>query len=138
MDRVKLAAQLEREEGKKSRMYLDTENKWTIGIGFNLSDCAIPESVIYALLDHKINEATAELDRALPWWRELDEVRQTALAHLCYQLGISGLLGFKKALELLKSKRFDAAAAEFLDSKWQKQCPNRAQRVTDIIRKGEF
>lgn len=139
MDRAKLVAQLEREEGKRNRMYLDTEGNYTIGIGFNLSDCTIPDSIIYALLDYKIDEAKSELDRTLPWWKTLNEVRQTALCAMMFQLGTNKLLGFRSALALLQASRWDAAADAFLDSRWAKeQCPNRAKRVTDLIRKGEF
>lgn len=138
MDRARLAAQLEVDEGKRSRMYLDTEGKWTIGIGFNLSDCAIPEHLIQALLDWKIKEAERELDRALPWWRTLNDARQNALLNLVFNIGMPRVLGFTKSLELLRAGRWDAAAAEFLNSKWAKQVGARARRVTDLIRKGEF
>ena len=53
-------------------------------------------------------------------------------------LGLDKLLKFKKTLDLLKTGRWDAAATEALDSDWARQCPNRAKRVTDMIRKGEF
>lgn len=138
MDRARLAAQLEIDEGKRSRMYLDTEGKWTIGIGFNLSDCPIPEHIIQALLDWKITEAERELDRALPWWRTLTPARQNALLNMVFNIGMPRLLGFKKSLELLRAGRWDAAAAEFMNSKWAKQVGARARRVTDLIRKGEF
>lgn len=138
MDRDRLAAQLEDDEGKRSRMYLDTEGNWTIGIGFNLSDCAIPEHIIQALLDWKIKEAERELDRALPWWRTLTDARQNALLNIVFNIGMPRLLGFKKSLELLRAGRWDAAAAEFMDSRWAKQVGARARRVTGLIRKGEF
>lgn len=138
MNRDQLARQLEIDEGKKPRMYLDTAGKWTIGIGFNLSDCAIPEHIIQALLDYKIEEAERELDRALPWWRTLNDARQNALLNIVFNIGMPRLLGFSKSLELLKAGRWDAAASEFLNSKWAKQVGSRAKRVTDLIRKGEF
>lgn len=139
MDRTKLAAQLNRDEGRKARMYLDSVGKYSIGVGFNLSDCAIPEHIIDALLNYKIDEAQAELDRVLPWWRTvLNEARQAALCNMMYQLGADRLMGFKNSLSLLKAGRWDAAADEFLNSKWASQCPARAKRVTDQIRKGEF
>ena len=140
MDRIRLAAQLQQDEGRKNRMYLDNANppRWTIGVGFNLSDRALPEPIIDALLDWCIDNVQHELDSALPWWRTMNDARQAALANMVFQLGIERLLGFKNALTLLHSGRWDAAADEFLNSKWATQCPNRAKRVTDQIRKGEY
>lgn len=140
MDRTKLAAQLTVDEGRKSRMYLDNANppRWTIGVGFNLSDRALPDPIIDALLDWCIDNVQHELDSALPWWRTMNDARQNALANMAFQLGLDKLLKFKKTLDLLKTGRWDAAATEALDSDWARQCPNRAKRVTDMIRKGEF
>jgi lysozyme len=140
MDRAKLAAQLNREEGRKNRMYLDNANppRWTIGVGFNLSDRALPEHIIDALLEWCISTVEKELDAAMPWWRKMDEVRQTAWAQMAFQLGLDKLQNFKKTIELLKASRWDAAANEALDSDWARQVPARARRVTDMIRKGEF
>lgn len=140
MDRAKLAAQLEVDEGKRNRMYLDTATppRWTAGIGRNLSDRAFSDDEIALMLQNDITIVESELDRKLPWWRQMSEARQNALANMCFQLGIDRLLGFKNALTLLQAGRWDAAAREFMDSKWGNQVPKRAQRVTDMIRKGEF
>lgn len=138
MNRDQLARQLEIDEGKRPRMYLDTVGCWTAGIGRNLSERPFSEDEIQLMLANDIAIVERDLDRALPWWRSLNDARQNALANLCFNLGISRLLGFRKSLELLKAGRWDAAAAEFLNSKWAKQVGSRAKRVTDLIRKGEF
>lgn len=138
MDRSRLAAQLEVDEGKRARIYLDSVGKWTGGIGRNLSDRAFSDDEIALMLQNDITIVETELDRKLPWWRQMSEARQNALANMCFQMGIDRLLGFKNALTLLQAGRWDAAAREFMDSKWANQVPKRAQRVTDMIRKGEF
>lgn len=138
MDRSRLAAQLEVDEGKRARIYLDSVGKWTGGIGRNLSDRAFSDDEIALMLQNDITIVETELDRKLPWWRQMSEARQNALANICFQMGIDRLLGFKNALTLLQAGRWDAAAREFMDSKWANQVPKRAQRVTDMIRKGEF
>jgi len=68
----------------------------------------------------------------------MNDTRQNALANMAFQLGLDKLLKFKKTLDLLKTGRWDDAANEALDSDWARQVPNRAKRVTDMIRKGEF
>lgn len=138
MDRAKLAAQLNRDEGRKARMYLDTVGKWTGGVGRNLSDRPFSDDEIDLMLNNDIRMVENQLDANLPWWRQMSDARQCALANLCFNIGIASLLCFKNSLALLKDGRWDAAADAFLDSKWAKQVPNRAKRVTDQIRKGEF
>jgi lysozyme len=140
MDRAKLAAQLTVDEGRKKRIYRDTADppRWTGGVGRNLTDRDFSDDEIDLMLKNDIDKVERELDHALPWWRTLNEARQNALANMCFQLGLAGLLAFKNTLALLQAGRWDAAAAAALDSKWQKQVPARAKRVTDMIRTGEF
>lgn len=136
MDRARLAAQLESDEDKRRHPYRCSEGYLTIGIGRNLDDRGLSDDEILYLLNNDIAIVESALDRNLPWWRSMTEARQQALANMAFQLGISRLLGFKNSLALLKAGRWDAAAAEFLDSKWARQTPARAKRITDMIRKG--
>lgn len=138
MDRERLAAQLEFDEDKRHRPYRCSEGFLTVGVGRNIDDRPFSDDEIALMLKNDIAIVEAALDRNLPWWRSMNEARQQALANVCFQMGISRLLGFKKSLELLKAGRWDAAAAEFLNSKWAKQTPKRAKRVTDLIRIGEL
>ena len=41
-------------------------------------------------------------------------------------------------IQYLKVGNYEAAADEGLDSKWARQTPNRARRVTEVIRTGTF
>ena len=38
----------------------------------------------------------------------------------------------------MSREQFDIAADEFMDSKWAQQVGNRAVRVTEMIRTGEY
>lgn len=138
MNASKLAAQLEIDEGKRSRIYTDTVGKITGGVGRNLSDRPFSEDEIALMLKNDIATAAAELDRALPWWREMSEARQNVLTNMCFNLGIARLKGFANTLTLMRAKRYDAAAAEMLNSKWADQVGARATRLADMMRKGEF
>lgn len=138
MDRAKLAAQLEIDEKRCRQIYVDTVGKVTGGVGRNLTDRGFSEDEIDLMLRNDIATAERELDHALPWWRSLNDARQNALANACFNLGINRLLGFKNALALLQAGRWDASAAEFLNSRWAGQVGDRAKRIADLIRKGEF
>jgi lysozyme len=138
MDAEKLAAQLTLDEGRRPLMYLDTAGKWTGGVGRNLTDRPFLDNEIDLMLKNDIALVESDLDRRLPWWRQLSEARQNVLANMAFNLGIKKLLGFTQTLELIKAGRYDAAAKEMLDSAWAKQVGARATRLSNIMRKGEF
>lgn len=138
MNRAKLAAQLEIDEGKWARMYLDSVGKWTAGVGRNLSDRPFSDDEIALMLQNDIAIVEADLDRELPWWRSMTEARQVVIANMAFNLGIKRLLGFVNTLAAMKAGRYDAAALGMLDSKWADQVGQRAVRLAAIMRTGEF
>jgi lysozyme len=138
MDRAKLAAQLEVDERKCKRIYVDTVGKVTGGIGRNMTDRDFSDDEIVLMLKNDIYSVETDLDRNLPWWRGLSEARQNALANMCFNLGIVRLLTFKNMLKFLQAGRWDIAADEAKNSKWATQVGARADRIVNLIRKGEF
>ena len=138
MNREKLAKQLTIDEGRRALIYLDSVGKWTGGVGRNLVDRPFSDDEIDLMLKNDIATAEKELDRRLPWWREMTPARQNALANMCFNLGINRLLGFVQALTHMSAGQFDAAAREMLDSKWAKQVGARATRLAILMRTGEF
>lgn len=136
MNRAQLAAQLHVDEGRRPRIYLDTVGKWTGGVGRNLSDRPFSDDEMALMLKNDIATVEADLDRALPWWRTMSDARQQALANMCFNLGISRLLGFKKMLGHLQASRWADAAGEALDSKWADQVGARAGRIAEQLTKG--
>jgi lysozyme len=137
MNRERLAEQLTIDEGRRARVYTDTVGKLTVGVGRNISDRAFSEDEIDLMLNNDIKLVEAQLDRSLPWWRQMNDARQNVLANMCF-MGIGTLLGFVNTLKAMKEGRYDAAAAGMLNSKWAKQVGQRANRLADIMKKGEF
>ncbi len=146
MDHDQLIEDLKHDEGAEPRAlwdtpglqpYLDTQGHLTIGYGRLMAPelgGGISEEEAEFLLANDIEKATAELDRGLPWWRELPEEAQRALANMSFQLGLPRLLKFKKTLAYLEAHEFAEAADECLDSKWAGQTPERAGRVSQLFR----
>lgn len=137
MNREKLAAQLTIDEGRRARIYTDTVGKLTVGVGRNISDRAFSEDEIDLMLNNDIKLVERSLDHSLPWWRQMNDARQNVLANMCF-MGIGTLLTFVNTLAAMKSGRYDAAADGMLKSKWAKQVGQRAVRLAEIMRKGEF
>lgn len=136
MNKTELAKQLRSDEGVRSKMYKDSVGKWTVGVGRNIEDNGLRDNEIELMLQNDIADVEKQLDRALPWWRNLSDVRQQALANMCFNLGITKLLTFKTTLSHLQSGRYSQAADSALASLWAGQVGQRAQRIAEQIRKG--
>tara|TARA_R100000664_G_C2726669_1_gene118434 strand:- start:299 stop:724 length:426 start_codon:yes stop_codon:yes gene_type:complete len=128
-------------EGVKSHAYQCTAGKWTIGVGRNIDEeggLGLSNEEINVLLINDIERVKGELSTAYFWFPALDEVRQAAMIDMCFNLGLSRLRGFVKAIEAMSRQEFDNAADEFLDSRWASQVGQRAVRVTEMIRTGDY
>ena len=136
MDRIK--EQLVRHEGLRLRPYRCTAGKLTIGIGRNLDDCGISQSEAYVMLINDIMNCEKQLQAKIPdIYNGLDEVRKSVLLNMCFNLGISGLLGFKNTLEFIKVGDWERAANNMLVSRWAKQVGRRAIELSELMRKGK-
>lgn len=132
-----LRDELTRDEGLRLKPYRCTAGKLSIGVGRNLDDVGISKSEALAMLDADIERTAAELDRRLPWWRHLDEVRQRVVLNMAFNLGVSGLIGFRRTLAAISAGKFEDAASEMLRSKWAEQVGERAQRLAAMMARGE-
>ena len=132
-----LQAELIRDEALRQRMYVDTVGKHTIGVGHNLDAKPISQRAALVILEDDVADVLAELDAALPWWRELNEVRQRVLINMGFNLGVPGLLAFHNALSAAQAGNYVAAANEMLNSKWATQVGERAQRLAKMMATGE-
>ena len=132
-----LLEQLKDFEGLELKAYQCTAGKTTIGLGRNLDDYGITEEGAYYLAKNNIYELEDELDRAIPWWRQLDDARQRALINLSYNVGTTTLLKFKKTLQYLEDGSYEEAAKEVLDSRWADQVGRRAIFISNVFLTGE-
>jgi lysozyme len=131
-----LIDELERDEGLRLKVYVDSVGIPTIGIGRNLRDRGLSREEAYHLLHNDLEEVSAQLDQRLPWWGRLDDVRQRVLANMCFNLGISGLMQFERTLALTMTGKYEEAADEMLRSKWAAQVGERAVRLSQMLRHG--
>jgi lysozyme len=116
--------------------YTDSLGILTIGYGRAIGRIGITDDEAEALLEHDVERAIGDLDFACSWWRNLDEARQGALAELCYQLGLDGLLGFRRMLDALRTGEYATAGAELLSSKYATQVEGRAHRLAAVLATG--
>ena len=136
VDRAAMTRQLRLHEGERLKPYRCTAGKLTIGVGRNLDDRGITREESAMLLANDIAAEERELLRALPWVAMLDEVRQRVLLDMSFNMGIVGLLGFKRTLATIQAGEYQAAATMMLDSKWAKQVGQRAERLSRMMATG--
>lgn len=137
MNIERLKKQLLIDEGKKNFPYRDTVGKLTIGIGRNLDDRGLSNDEVFFLLENDVKEVIQELSRNLPWFNNLDSVRQEVLANMCFNLGWPKLSQFKTTLGHIQAGRYKEASGTMLQSLWARQVGARAVRLSKMMATGE-
>lgn len=134
MNYEKVQQDLIRDESLQLKPYRCPAGKLTIGVGRNIEDNGITRDEAMYLLDRDIARCVKDLDRSLPWWRDLSDARQNALVNMCFNLGISRLCKFERMLGALRDGDWETAWAEALGSKWAEQVGDRAMRIAQIFK----
>jgi lysozyme len=107
-----------------------------VGYGRNLDDAGITAEEAEFLLRNDVRRVFAELDRDMPWWRELSPGRQRALANMAVNLGLPRLKEFRLMLSALRRGDHEEAARQTLDSRWARQVGDRARRIAGLLGPG--
>jgi len=137
-DRDQLVDQLIIHEGVELKPYKDTLGILTIGIGRNLEDRGISEDEARYLCLNDIEIVERELASNFAIVDGLDPARQLVIADMAFNLGVPRLRGFAKMWLAIERGDYNAAAEEMLDSKWARQVGQRAQRLAETMRTGEY
>lgn len=140
--KTELTKQLKIDEGVKPCVYNDHLGFATIGVGrlvdYRKPGAGLRPVEIDFLLQNDIDDRIEALTRALPWFQDLDDARKGVLLNMAFQLGTTGLLGFKNTLELIRQGQYEKAAQNMLDSKWATQTPERAKRMAEQMKTGQW
>lgn len=100
-----------------------------IGYGFNLDEMGIlPEEADF-IITNRIKIAEEELLRNTKYYPMLSENRRAILLNLCFNMGISRLLDFRKFFEAIENKDWARCAKELMDSKAAQQNHARMERL---------
>lgn len=147
MNRDKLLARLIEHEDLRLFAYDDATGKPlhsgdtlvgnpAIGIGRDLSTNGISRPEAFYLANNDIDRVIDDLNAQMPWWHDLDDTRQRALAEMRFNLGQRGLSRFVLFLEAVRRRDFSIAASEMLNSTWATQVGDRAIRLSNMMKSG--
>ena len=120
-------------EGFRDRVYKDTLGIDTIGYGFAIKDLVLDEDISEMILRRKLDSLIDRANKRFKFLKDLPIKAQDVIYEMCYQMEISGVSKFKKTLLYLENHEFKMASKEMLDSRWARQTPNRAKKLSDII-----
>jgi len=130
---------LTRHEGKKRSAYQDINGFWTIGIG-RLIDSrkggGLSEDEIQYLLKNDILRVSSNIKKLLPWVHTLTNNRYNVIISIAFNVGVNGLLKFKKMLLACEIGDFNEASLQILDSNVARELPTRYQELAKIMREG--
>lgn len=125
---------IKQNEGYRAKVYKCSEGFDTIGYGFAIKDLELSEEICDLILNEKLEKYKKEINTKFNWLNDMPINIQHIVIEMCYQIGVTGFSKFKKTIAYLRDKNWEKASVEMLDSKWAKQTPNRAKRMSEIVK----
>ncbi len=138
-----------RDETLKLDPYRDSLGFWTVGVGHLIDrrkggklpswvqpSFPLSEQDATEMMKADVAEGMIGLERALPWFATLDEIRRTVLLSMAFQMGVDGVLEFRSTLRAVSERRWGDAANGMRDSKWYGQTTARAERLATAMLTG--
>ena len=129
------------DEGVKESIYLCSESVPTFGIGHAILrtdpeygmeiGTAVPYDRVIACFEQDAANAVADCLIIFKSWESYPEEAQRCFANMCFQLGRPKLSQFKKSIAYAEAGDWQSVSTEILDSRWSKQTPERAKRISD-------
>lgn len=128
---TKLIEDIMKNEGFVGTVYKDTLGFDTIGYGTKLP---LSKEEAALILEYRLKAKIKELETKEPFVNKLPIEKQEILAEMCYQMGVSGVLKFKKMWVALKEFDYEESSIQMMDSTWAIQTPNRAIKLSQKMR----
>ena len=139
----KLLASVKKHEGYRNKVYLDTLNKRTVGVGhlcvedFWEDDKEYEEKFLMDILEADLQNAiksAQDLINNCPSGGKanISSDAEIIIIEMVFQLGKSGVSKFRNMWKALQQDppQYDVASIEMLDSRWAKQTKNRAEAMS--------
>lgn len=141
IDMDKLLESVKKHEGYRNKVYLDTLNKRTVGVGhlcvedFWEDGKEYEEDFLMGILEKDLQSAIDQADDMCKNLTISDDAK-IIIIEMIFQLGGTGVSKFRKMWQALQQDPPDYAEAsvQMLDSRWAKQTPNRAQEMADHMK----
>ena len=131
---MSLIDNIKESEGFRSQVYQCTEGHDTIGFGFKVTDVELDMDLAEEILVRQLEKLIRKVKNRFSWVNDSPYEVQDVVYEMVYQIGLSGFSRFKLTIKHLSDKNYAKASEEMLDSKWARQTPNRAIRLSNIVK----
>lgn len=138
-----LEQRIKRHEGLRLKPYQDTLGYTTVGYGHKIISAAERKKFANGITQEQADNLFKD-DLGAAWhyaivsigttFHRLDTPQQEVIVEMIYQLGLKGVLKFKKMLNALDKGDYETAADQMLDSLWHQQTPQRCEELSAIMR----
>jgi|TARA_A100001015_G_scaffold311018_1_gene413439 lysozyme len=140
MDMQRLLKSVRDHEGYRNKVYLDTLGKRTVGVGhlcvedFWEDDKEYDEEFLMEILEKDLENAISGAEELLKGCN-LPSLANEIVVEMVFQLGKTGVSKFYNFLAALRDDppQWLTASEEMLDSRWAKQTPNRAKKMSELM-----
>jgi len=130
-----IKAKIKTIEGLELSQYQDTSGAIHIGYGRNLATRGITKAEAEMLFETDFADSLEDLREKLfkDTWPDLPQGIQSVLINMRFQLGSGGFRGFGDMITAVQEHNWPAMANEMKDSLWQKQTPERANALIQVV-----
>ena len=138
MDYTKLLESVKRHEGYRNKVYLDSLNKRTVGVGhlcvedFWEDGKEYEEKFLMDILQKDLQSAIDQAEKMCEGLKISDDAK-FILIEMIFQLGGNGVSKFRKMWAALREDppNYHEASVQMLDSRWAKQTSARAHDMAE-------
>ena len=147
MDIIKLREELEADEGRVDKIYLDHLGLHTFGIGHLVTandeeygwpvDTDVDADRVIEVFESDVQTVIGDCNLLYEDFEDLPEEAQRIIANMMFNMGYTRLSKFKGMKRGVDSRDWESAADEMVDSRWYRQVTNRADRLVVRMRSVE-
>ena len=134
MDIEQTKEAVKKEEGYRLETYKCTEGHLTGGYGHKMLEGEVPptdHAGWLKIFERDFARAMTGAEDLLMLCPNIHETARHIVVEMVYQMGAYGVSRFKKFLQALQDSDYKEASVQMLDSRWAKQTPNRANRMSE-------
>ena len=135
----RLSKRIRLNEGFSNVVYKDQLGYLTIGYGhlikkedMFLSKKKYSKKILLKTFNQDLNIAITDFRNKYPHKNQPLNIKEVII-EMIFQLGIKGVLKFKKFNNNIKKKEYHLAAFEMINSKWYLQTPQRVEKLIKIL-----
>ena len=136
-----LKERIKEHEGYRSKVYLDSLGKRTVGFGhlcvedFWEDDKEYDKELLENIFEKDFQNAFEQVENLCnDYDLDITPTATEVLIEMVFQLGIGNVKKFRRMIAALQEQDYETASVEMLDSRWAEQTPARAEELSLIMK----